>query len=133
MNLDSYRDICYDKVESFDKFYKLLTIDNKEELDSVIKDEALLKNYSNKLIDLSSKKDYEEDIMDEIIEINVAKQTGYLEGLEEGREVGLEEGILANQKEIVINMYNDGVEPETISKYTKLNIEEVQRIIQEKK
>ena len=29
-------------------------------------------------------------------------------------------------------MYNDGVELETISKYTKLNIEELQKIIQEK-
>ena len=114
VNLDSYKNICYDKVESFDKFYKLLTIDNKEELDDVIKDETLLKNYSNKLVDLSSKKDYEEDIMDEIIEINVAKQTGYLEGLEEGREVGLEQGREVGLEQGIQQGREEGIEQESL-------------------
>ena len=44
VNLDYYKNLCYDKVNQIDKFYKLLTIDNKDDLDKVIKEENLLKN-----------------------------------------------------------------------------------------
>ena len=133
VNLDSYENLCYDKVKELDKFYKLLTVDNKEDLDNIIKNEDLLKNYSNKLIDLSSNKDYVEGIMDEIIEENVAKQTAYLlgeqSGLERGLERGIEQGILQNQKEIVINMYNKKYELKDIAEITNLSIQEINEIV----
>ena len=91
----------------------------------LIKTEKLLKNYSNKIIDLSGNEKYSEALMDEIIEENVAKQTAYLVGHDDGKE----EGILENQKEVVLNMHKDNVNLETISKYTKLTIEEIEEIL----
>ena len=127
VNLDYYKNLCYDKVKDLDKFYKLLTIDNKDDLEKIIKEETLLKNYSNKLKDLSSNQKYMEDIMDEIIEENVAKQTAYLLG----KQSGLEQGIQEKQKEIVINMHNKKLTEKDIAEFTGLNINEVKNIIQQ--
>ena len=131
VNLDYYSKICYDKLDTSDKFYKLLTIDNKDDLNEVINKENLLKNYSNKLIDLSSNQKYVEDIMDEIIEENVAKQTAYLLGEQSGIQQGIEQGSLETKKELVINMYNNKIALEMISKCTSFTIEEIKRIIKE--
>ena len=71
--------------------------------------------------------------MDEIIEENVAKQTAYLvghdDGKEEGIKEGIKEGILENQKEVVLNMYKDNLDLETISKVTNLSLEKINEII----
>ena len=133
VNLDYFTNLCYDKVDERDKLFKLLTIKSKEELKKLIKTEKLLKNYSNKIIDLSGNEKYSEALMDEIIEENVAKQTAYLVGYDDGKEEGIKEGILENQKEVVLNMHKDNVNLETISKYTKLTIEEIEEIINNSK
>ncbi|MBQ8473081.1 MAG: hypothetical protein IJ501_06225 [Bacilli bacterium] len=128
VNLDYYKNVCYDKVNQLDKFYKLLTIDNKDDLDKVIKKEKILKNYSNKLIDLSSNEKYVEDIMDEIIEENVAKQTAYLLG----EQSGIEKGIKEKQNEVVLNMHKNNLSTQMIANCTNLTISEVEEIINNK-
>ena len=136
VNLDYYKNVCYDKVNQLDKFYKLLTIDNKDDLDKVTKEENLLKNYSNKLIDLSSNEKYVEDIMDEIIEENVAKQTAYLlgeqSGIEKGIEQGIEKGIQEKQNEVVINMHKNNLSTQMIATCTNLTVSEVEEILNNK-
>lgn len=149
VNLDYYKNLCYDKVKDLDKFYKLLTIDNKEDLEEMTKEEGLLKNYSNKIKNLSNNEKYVEVIMDEIIEENVAKQTAYLlgeqsgfdkgmsEGIHQGREKGFSEGIdkgfsegiNQEKKSVVINMYNKKYKLEDIVEITNLTIEEIEKII----
>ena len=121
VNLDYYKNVCYDKVNNLDKFYKLLTINNQEDLDSILREENNLKYYGNKLKDLSSNKEYTEAIMDEIIEENVAKQTLYI--------LGNQDGIEQNQQEIVMNMYKEEFSLDVISKVTKLPIDKIQAII----
>ena len=45
-----------------------------------------------------------------------------------GLKKGIEQGIQQNKKEMVINMINEGLELEVISKITKLSIEEIKKI-----
>jgi len=125
VNLDYYANLCYDDVDERDKLYKLLTVKTKSELNEIAKHEKMLDYYSNKLIDLSSDEKYTEVIMDEIIEENVAKQTAFLVG----KNYGIEEGILKNKKEMVVNLYNNNVSIEVISKSSGLSIDEVKEIV----
>ena len=53
--------------------------------------------------------------------------------LKEGHEKGLEEGIHSTKVEMVMNMHNDNVAIELISKYTNLSVSEVQDIINNSK
>ena len=140
VNLDYYSKLCYDNVDVKDKIYKLLTIKSKDELNKLIKTEKLLKRYGNKLINLSSDKDYMEDIMSEEIEEFVEKHVAYRgglnegikQGIEKGLEQGLEQGILKNRKEIVLNMYKKDYELKDISEITNLSIEEIKEILKDK-
>ena len=129
INLDRYNELCYNQVKENDKFYKLLTIDNESDLSKLTKDEKLLIDYSTKLKDLSSDNNYKEKVMDQRIEDNLARQEGYFEGIDEGILQGIEKGKKENQKEIVLNMYNNKISLEMISKCTSLTIDEINDII----
>ena len=61
--------------------------------------------------------------------INEERKEAHQEGLEEGIQKGLEQGINVRNKEIVLEMYNDKVSIELISKYTALTIDEIKDII----
>lgn len=121
--LDYYATLCYDKIGCWDKLYKLLTINNKKELNEFTKQEKLLKNYSKKIIDLSNNESYRRDIMNERIEDNLLRHEGYFEGLEEG--------VAKNQREMIINMYNKKYSFEEISEIVNLNVEKIKEIIEE--
>jgi len=123
VNLDSFNNLCYNQVDECDKLYKLLTVKTKEDLTNLVKDEKMLKSYSNKLINLSKNNEYKEKIMNERIERNLAKQEGYFEGVEDGT--------LEKEKQIVMNMYNKNLTLKDISEFTGLNVSEVESIIQE--
>ena len=125
VNLDYFDNLCYDEISEGDKLYKLLTVKSKDELDMLTKSEKMLEHYSNKLIDLSSNKEYTEGIMDEIIEENVAKQTAYLVGKDEGIEQGIEQ----NKREMVVNLFKNNVPIDVISESSGLTIDEVKEII----
>ena len=84
INLDRYNKLCYNKIRDGDKFYKLLTLKNKDDLDSLASEENMLKSYSNKIINLSKNDEYRETVMTERIEANLLRQEGYFEGIEEG-------------------------------------------------
>ncbi len=47
---------------------------------------------------------------------------------EEEREIALQEGMQKKQESIVLNMFSEGLDIQTISKYTKLNTSEIERI-----
>jgi len=133
VNLDYYKNLCYDKVDIRDKLYKLLTIKDKKELNYLTKNEKLLNKYSKKLIDLSKKDEYVEEIMSEEIEEFLEKHMAYRGGLNDGIEQGIEKGIEKTQQEIVLNMHNENYKLEDISKITKLTIEEIENIIKNNK
>lgn len=55
-------------------------------------------------------------------------EIGYSEGKEKGREIGYTEGQKENQKEIIQNMLEEGLEVETIARYLKLDVTEVKKL-----
>lgn len=129
VNLDCFSKLCYNQVKKSDRLYKLLTIKQKEDLNELVKDEKMLNNYSKKLINLSSDNDYKERVMDRRIEENLAKHEAYFEGV----DAGVEAGILENQKQVVLNMYNKKYDLKSISEITELSIQEVENIIKNNK
>ena len=54
-----------------------------------------------------------------------AHQEGLEEGIQKGKEQGIKEGSLNTKKEIVLQMYNDKVSIELISKYTGLTKKDI--------
>ena len=122
INLDYYEKIEYNKINKSDKLWKLFTIKNKQELNLFTENEKLLKNYHKKLTILSLDKEYRDKVMwDETIEKNLEEQEAYAVGLERGKEKG--------KKETIINMYQNGISLELISKCINLSIDEVKEII----
>lgn len=58
----------------------------------------------------------------------IAENKGYEEGIEDGRAAGIEEGSLQKAIEIAKAMLKDNVPIEVITKFTKLNIEEIEKL-----
>ncbi len=122
INLDFYSTLKYNSIKKEDKFFKLLTIDNKEELNNLVKDEKLLSHYQKRLIDLSLDKDYWEDIMSEEREEFFRKQNLYIDGY----DAGIEEA----KHEMILNLNNQHVPLEVIAKASELDIKTVQDVIE---
>ena len=145
VNLDYYSKKCYDKLDTIDKFYKLMTIKDKEELDKIVEYEKMLENYGKKLKKLSNDNNYVEDIMSEEIEefveqhrmyhkgLKAGIEQGIQQGIEQGVEQGFQEGIRENQTKIVLNMSSKNISCEDIAEITNLSIKEIEKIIKEKK
>ena len=125
INLEYYKEKCYNEFEGVDKLFKLLTIKNKQELKEITEKEKLLNNYYDKMNRLSKDKEYCRMVWDERIDNNLRKVDAYNDGHIAGRE----EGILENKKEMVINLYNNNVPIEIIAKSANLTIEEINDII----
>ena len=68
-------------------------------------------------------------VWDERIERNLRKQQDYSDGFDDGKELGIEEGIRKNKRDMIINLNKNGVSLEIISKSTGLTIEEIKDII----
>ena len=141
INLDYFSKLLYNKTKESDILWKLFTINKKSDLEKIVSKEKMLSNYENKIKRLSQDKEYCKMVWDERIERNLRAQQEYFdgkqEGLKEGKEKGIIEGkkegiiegILKNKKDMVINLNNNGVSIDIISKSTGLSKEEIQKII----
>ena len=56
-------------------------------------------------------------------------QAGIVQGIEKGLEQGLEQGKQDEKIETILAMSKDNISVETIAKYTRLTVEEVNKII----
>ena len=56
------------------------------------------------------------------------REEGMKQGIEEGKEQGIEQGIQQNKREIIKEMLKQGINKEIISKITKAEIEEIEKI-----
>ena len=70
---------------------------------------------------------------DEEYFINEGIKKGIEQGIEQGIKQGINEGAAESKREIIINMYNDHMNINLISKYTNLQVEEVKKIIDSNK
>lgn len=134
INLDYYDDLVYDKLEKFDKLYKLLTVSDKEELEC-FKDIKELNSYSKKIENLSNSDSYMEAIMSEEMEKNLANEEAYYTGLQEGEDKGKIEGKIEGKLEtqtlIVKNLLFNSIPDDIIIKSTNISKEELENIKKE--
>ena len=129
--LDKYANLSYNKIKKCDIFYKLLTVDSVKKLRQIAKGEPLLKQYVNKLINLSNQEKYKEGIMDWSIETDkkIERDVAYTEGYNGGVLFGKAQGIEQNQRDIILNMFEKKYALSDISDILKLSIDKVQEII----
>ena len=118
VNLDYYSGICYNDVAKEERLYKLLTIDNKKELDRIIQDEELLKEYGSKVLELSKNGDGNMEWKEEYDEI-ISRFENY------------QAGKIDKEREMIIGMNENHVSPETIAKIAKISLEQVKEILKE--
>lgn len=117
INLVFYKKLCYNEVNQWDKLWKLLTIDNQEEMTAFTKNEKMLKHYQKKLHNLSTNNEYKETIMNEDIIKNVDREVYFFAGKDEGIS------------EMIKNMHQKGISLEIISECANLSIEEIRNIL----
>ena len=125
--LDKYANMPYNEIKEQERFYKLLTITKIEDLNKIVKDEPLTKEYINKLIKLCKDEKYlkEVEIMTEGMERYFLDQQAY--------EMGEEKGIEKRDNDIVLNMYEEKFDLKSISRITKLSINKIKEIINNNK
>ena len=126
INLDYYDDLMYDKLDNFDKLYKLLTVSDKEELEC-FKDIKELNSYSKKIENLSNSDSYMEEIMSEEMEKNLANEEAYYTGLQEGED----KGKLETQTLIVKKLLNKNLSDSEIMEIVNISKEELENIKKE--
>ena len=119
INLDYYDNLRYDKLEKFDKLYKLLTVSDKEELEC-FKNIKELSSYSKKIENLSNSDSYMEAIMSEKMEKNLADEEAYYTGLHEGK--------IETQTLIVKNLMNKNLSDSEIMEIVNISKEELEKI-----
>ena len=127
--LDKYANMPYNKVKKRDRFYKLLTINNPDELELMLKDEPLISEYINKLKILCKDNKYKEENMTEAMDRYFMEMEAY----EVGELLGIEKGIEKNQQNVVLSMYEEKMDLNVISKITKLSIDKIKDIINNRK
>lgn len=126
INLDYYDELRYDKLDNFDKLYKILTVSDKEKLEC-FKDIKELNSYSKKIENLSNSDSYMEEIMSEEMERNLANEEAYYTGLQEGED----KGKLETQTLIVKNLLFNSIPDDIIIKSTNISKEELENIKKE--
>ena len=129
VTLDKYANMPYNEVNKKEKFYKLLTIDNKNDLLKFTKNESLLEGYVHKLIEYSKDEKYKEGIMTEAMDRYLRESEFFNAGEEYGLERGIERGGEQKERDVVLAMNNDKAPYSLISKYTKLSISKIKEII----
>ncbi len=119
VNLDKYKNTCYNDVTDGEKLYKLLTIDDEDELKSIVKNEPLLEDYYSKIVELSKK---EENMWTKELEENTRAADSYMGGYTIG--------IIRARKQIIANLNANGVPIEMIAKVVEIPVSEVLEIIE---
>ena len=105
----------------------------------------MLSEYLNKMDYLSHSEEYCKMIWNDKLDENLRKhdeywngveqgiEQGIQKGIQEGIEQGIQEGIEQNRIQMIIDLNNNGVPLDIISKSSKLSIDEVKKIIEENK
>ena len=123
INLDYFEKLSYNDVTNGEeKFYKLLTVKDKHELDNLTKNEKLLVNYAKRITKMSEGGN--SVIWNKELDEYFRKSEDY--------EIGMLDGTDQKEKEIVLNMNENNFSFKDIVKATKLSIDDVKKIINEK-
>ena len=104
-----------------------LICDNKNKLDHVYKGDNLMSEIIEESKKIAGIMDLDLYMSDEEL-LKMDQEHYYQKGIERG----IEQGIAKKQKEMIVNMHNDNLSIDTISKYAGISPLEVQKIIDEK-
>ena len=130
--LENIIDKQYNVNNEIQKIVKLLKCKTIEEMEEKFKGDDIYMAAIRKVSELSTDPNFvgyydkEEAIKWDLEDM---RETGYDEGMEEGKNIGLAEGKRNEKIEIAKSMYSDNVPVETISKYTGLALEEIEQIV----
>lgn len=117
----------------------------KQEFERCISEISMEKNLKREMREVCTRMNEDEelkvryyDFLEETKALNEAiirdeKRKARKEGLEEGREEGRTDGRTQGLKEIVINMYSKNMDINLIQEATNLSLNEIKKIIKEKK
>ena len=138
INMEKYMSFWYTgDVQKIEENKEIIMLDlNLEELETLSKKDRMVAKYMKEIKRVNEDPDFyefisaEEDnrkiensIREEMIEKGLKK--GLERGLEQGLKQGLEQGKKEANKKVVISMLEQGLDIDTISKYTKLDLEVV--------
>ena len=126
VNLFKIQQICYTDIKEEELVWKLFTLNKKEDLKKIVNQEKMLNNYQKKLERLSKSKEYCRMIWDERIDEKLRNHDAY----ETGKDEGFMNGVEQKQTEMIINLYNNKVPIDIISKSSGLSINEIEKIIE---
>ena len=141
VNLKMVRKMYYnkDKLNKFEKELLLMTIDDEKELNNISKGCKEMENVVKKISKVSKEEElqgiYDIEERQEFIQNRIreyAKEEGYdegiKEGIKEGKAKGIKEGSIKKQREIAIEMLNNGMDFDIIEKITKISKEELEKL-----
>ena len=140
INLDYYANIEYNKLTNKEMFYKLLTLKTFDELEDFVSNYKNLNNYQEEIKAYSLDNQKRFDFFQEYLNLFLDK-TNILEGFYELGIVKGKNDVLnkmrkkyrIKEKESKINLikelYNDKTSFKRISKYTKMNVSNIKKII----
>ena len=144
LNMEKYKEIWYTKdEEEIEKSKSIIMLDLPiEELKTLSKKDRMVKKYMSEIKRVNEDPDFfeymsaEEDnrkiensIRKEMTEkgLKEGMEKGLKKGIKEGIKQGIEQGIEQDQKKIVHSMLKQGLDIETISRYTSIDLEVVKK------
>ena len=156
INLDYYENLSYNEVKEEDKFFKLLTFKTMKELVEAVSTDKDLECYFERFLMFLQSEEREKYMLeqfdayckrnDEIlgwimrgrdegqaIGYDLGQKDGYDLGQKNGYDLGQKNGYDLGRKEIVMNMFNNNMTLDVISKATKLSEKEIEKIIENSK
>ena len=124
VNLNNLPSSCYNLSER-DKYFKLLTLNKKSDLELLSKGDEIMKEAADKIVSLSSDPGFISELEKQQI-LEYAKAVALEKAEDRGKEIGI------NQRNIEIakKMLDDNVDISFISKYSGLSIDEIEGLKQ---
>ena len=117
----------YNKLSERDKYFKLLTLDKKEDLKLISKGDEIMEDAANKIVSLSDDQGFISELeKQQIHEYAMDYALGKAE--ERGKQSGVQEGEKNKQIEIAKNLLSEGIDINVISKTTGLSVDEIEKL-----
>ena len=124
-NID-YNEIM--KIQGLEKYLYFLICDDENFLKELYKGDTFMEELMNE-----SKKIAEDKLIDLYIPEDVIRKMDQELYIEQGYNNGYNSGSNEKQKEIILNLYHKNIPIDTISECTNLSINEVEKIVNDKK
>lgn len=151
INMDYYKDKCYNELNLSDRFFKVLAATSLEDMKNLSRGDEVMEKITKKVESLNANpniikeleieddylKLYNSDILEAHISgvkegIEQGIEQGIEKGIEQGKKEGLEQGkkvgVLEASKEIAVNMIKRDIDKKTILEVTGLTIEELNKL-----